>query len=265
MRNLFELLHYYRETLLLLLAMLISLGLIVTGETPQSRALQRAYARIVGTIPRHDFHWDEYLSYREENRFLRQRLMQYALLNAGMADAARENERLREMLRFTQRSPYDLQVAEIISRGASSALSTITLNIGIDHQVEPNQPVLTIDGLIGKTLTVAQNATVVQLVTDRNFRLSVKVGPEGYRGILEPLYEQYAQVTGVVLNTPLKPGDQVLTSGFSDIYPKNLFVGVVEEVENIPGETFCRIKVRYQVVPTDVEHVFVMIDRGTDS
>ncbi|MFC1746775.1 rod shape-determining protein MreC [Candidatus Neomarinimicrobiota bacterium] len=264
MRNIFELLHFYRETLLLILAVLISLGLIVTGETPQSQAIQRAYAGIVGSIPKIDFKLNEYMSYRVENDYLRRRVTQISLQNAALADAARENERLREMLRFTEQSPYFLQAGEVIGYGLASALSTITVNIGSTHLVRENQPVLSMDGLIGKTLTVAENASVVQLVTDRNFRVSVKVGPEAYRGIVEPIYDQYARITGILLNTRVNVGDQVLTSGFSDIYPENLVVGVVDEVEHVPGDTFARIIVRFSVVPAEVEHVFVMLDSDTN-
>ncbi len=262
MRNLFELLHYYREFLLLLLAVLVSFMLLLSGNLRQSFALQELFTGIIGIVPRPNFGIADIVSYKEENQVLRQRLMRYALLNAELADAARENERLRDMLQFTEGSPYELQVAEVISRGASSILSTITLNVGTRHGVEPNFPVLALNGLLGKTMSVTPNASVVQLITDRNFRLSVKVGSEGVRGILIPLYGPFAEVTGILPNSGVRPGDQVLTSGFSDIYPKNLTVALVDEVVVTPGENFCRVRVRFQAEPSEAEHVFVMVGHG---
>ncbi|UCH61844.1 MAG: rod shape-determining protein MreC [Fidelibacterota bacterium] len=262
MRNLFELLYYFRELLLVLLAVLVSLMLLLTGESRQSFALQDLFTGMIGMMPRTNLGFADIISYKEENQVLRHRLMQYALLNAELVDAARENERLRDMLQFTEESPYELQVAEVISRGASSILSTITLNVGTRHGVEPNFPVLALNGLLGKTISVAPNASIVQLITDRNFRLSVKVGSEGIRGILVPLYGPFAEVTGIPLNSDVRPGDQVLTSGFSDIYPKNLPVALVDEVEVTPGENFSRVTVRIQAEPSEAEHVFIMIDHG---
>jgi len=263
-RNLFELLYYLRDLLLLLLAVLVSIMLLLTGESRQSFALQELFTGIIGAVPQPNLGIgiSDIFSYREENQILRQRLMQYALLNAELAEAARENERLRSMLQFTKESPYQLQVAEVISRGASSILSTVTLNVGTKHGVEPNFPVLALDGLLGKTMTVASNASVVHLITDRNFRLSVKVGSEGVRGILIPLYGPFAEVTGIPHNSGIRPGDRVLTSGFSDIYPKNLPVALVDEVVEAPGENFSRVKVRFQAEPSEVEHVFVMGGHG---
>ncbi len=265
MRNLFELLYYIRETLLLLLAVLVALVLLLTGDSRQSFALQGYVAAATGAVPRPSLGISDMIGYRDKNQVLRERVTKYRLLNAELADMARENERLRRMLRFTKESPHKLQVAEVVSRGASSVLSTLTLNIGSHHGVVPNVPVLTMDGLLGKTLTVARNATIIQLISDRNFRVSVKVGAEGSRGILKPLYGLSAEVTGIPVTVPIRPGDAITTSGFSDIYPKNLPVGVVAEVESVPGENFSRLKVRLHANPFDVEHVFVMVIDGPDS
>lgn len=265
MRNLFEILAFFRDELLLMLTILISLTLFLTTASPQAMALQKLYTGIITSVPSLTLGLSEMMSYKEENQALRQRLMRYALINAELAEAGRENDQLRRMLHFTETQPYDLQVAEVINRGASTSLSTVTLNVGTNQGVLPNQPVLTMDGLLGKTITVAQKATVVHLVNDRNFRLSVKVGAEGLRGILEPLYGPFAEISGLLLNSPIYPGDRVLSSGFSDIYPKNMPVAVVDEVVNVPGENFSRVRVRLNVDPSEAEYVFVMVGRGAGS
>ncbi len=222
-------------------------------------ALQKSYASLMVAIPRPNLDFSDLISYQAENQTLRERLMRYTLLNAELADVARENERLRRMLRFTQSSPFDLQVAEVISRGASSVVSTVTLNVGTDQGVTPNQPVLTLNGLLGKTSSVTSKATVVHLITDRNFRISVKVGSAGLRGIMRPLYGQRGEIIGISTNGDILPGDRVLTSGFSDIFPKNLQVGEVEEIINIPGEVYSRVRVQLYADPQNAEHVFVMV------
>ncbi len=244
---------------MLLLAVVISLMLLLSSTSPQSVAMQKGYAGIIGSIPTVNLGFAEYLSYKSENQSLRQQLMRYTLLNAELADIARENEELKAMLRFNQRASYDLQVAEVISRGASSVLSTLTLNVGGAQGITVNQPVLTLKGLIGKTMTVAENATVLHLITDRNFRLSVKIGVEGLRGIMRPLYGQFAEVKGIANDGTIRIGDLILTSGFSDIYPKDLPVGEVVEVTMIPGETSSRVRALLFANPSEAEHVFVMV------
>jgi len=235
--------------------------------TNKSFSLQKIFTEVLGAIPHPNLGISDIISYKEENQLLRQRVMQYALLNAELAETARENERLREMLQLARESQYQLRAAEVISRGASSVLNTVTLNVGTEDGIEPNFPVLVGEGfLLGKTtMSVAANASVVQLVTDRNFRLSVKVGDQGIRGILVPLYDQFAEITGIPPNSDIRLGDRVLTSGFSDIYPRDIPVGIVEEVSTIPGENFMRVRINLHAKPSDIDFVFVMIGHDTDN
>lgn len=260
MRNLFELLYYMRELLTLLLAVLVSLTLLLTNETRQSVFLQATYAGLIASIPRTDFGIAEIISYKDENAILRERLIQYGLLNAELAVTARENAKLREVLQFAQRSPYRLQAAEVISRGAASLLSTVTISVGALDGAKVNDPILSLDGLMGKVLSVAQKASVVHLITDRNFRVSVKIGENAIRGVLRPLTGGVGEIKGVPPGTGVAIGDAVLTSGFSDIYPRNLPVAVVESVSHRPGETFSTIMVQIHSTPESAEHVFILLD-----
>lgn len=265
MRNLFELLYYLREILVLLLAILVSITLLMTNDTRQSIVLQETYAGLVAAIPRPKLDFSDIISYHDENVILRERLMKYSLLNAEMAELARENEQLRQMLSFSDRSPYRLQGAEVISRGAGSLLSTVTINVGSRSNVRKDDPVLTMDGVLGKVLSVAKDAAVVHLVTDRNFRISVKVGSEAVRGILRPTNGGQGLVNGIPLNSAIVPGDQIVTSGFSDIFPKNLPVGIVREAFSVPGENFSRVGVDLNVRPASAEHVFVLLEDNAGS
>ncbi len=262
MRRALQFITEHKRPFTLLVMLFLSVTLMLMGESQKTR-LTRGVATAVFKTGRFTFSSGIYiLDLWRENKRLRLQNLNLSSQISRQDHMLKENERLRSMLQFTKESPYQLQVAEVISRGASSILSTVTLNVGTKHGVEPNFPVLALDGLLGKTMTVASNASVVQLITDRNFRLSVKVGSEGVRGILIPLYGPFAEVTGIHHNSGIRPGDRVLTSGFSDIYPKNLPVALVDEVVEAPGENFSRIKVRFPAEPSEVEHVFVMVGHG---
>ena len=47
-----------------------------------------------------------------------------------------------------------------------------------------NHAVLTPDGIIGKTIQVGKYSSLVQSISDNNFRLSVRIMPSGAVGIL---------------------------------------------------------------------------------
>ena len=259
MRNLFDLIYQLRELLTLLLALLVSLTLLLTNQSRQAVFLQASYAEIIAAIPRPSLGLDDIISYRDENAVLRERLMQYRLLNAELAATARENKQLRELLQFAQRSPYRLQAAEVIGRGAASLLSTVTINVGRNQGVAINDPILDLNGLFGKVLSVSDNAAVVHLITDKNFRVSVKLGNSDIRGILRPVSEREGVINGVAPNSPVAIGDEAVTSGFSDIFPRNLPVAVLSEVSYNPGENFSTLKVSLLARPSGAEHLFVLM------
>ena len=265
MRNLFEWLYYLRELLLLFLAVLVSLTLLITNDNRQSVFLQDSYASLVGAIPRPKLGISDIVSYKEENAILRERLLQYSLLNAELAGTARENERLREMLEFSQRSAHQLRAAEVISRGAAALLSTVTINIGSADGIRVNDPILTLDGLMGKVLSVAGNAAVIHLITDKNFRISVKLGDSDVRGIFRPIGGRMAEINGIPPSSVINLGVEVFTSGFSDIFPRNLPVGLVREVTYAPGDNFSTVLIELYALPSAAEHVFVLLGDNAGS
>jgi rod shape-determining protein MreC len=56
------------------------------------------------------------------------------------------------------------------------------------------------------------------------------------------------------------PGDTILSSGFSTIYPKGLVIGYVEEVKPIPTQYFYSIKVRLSTDFKKLGFVYVVSD-----
>ena len=84
---------------------------------------------------------------RVENRSLR-------ATNEALRDVEHEVNRLRHALNYRERSLFKLVPAEVITRDAATWWRTVTINRGKEDGVEPEMPVLTDEGLIGKTTTV---------------------------------------------------------------------------------------------------------------
>jgi rod shape-determining protein MreC len=77
-----------------------------------------------------------------------------------------ENRRLRAALDYRERAEFKLLPAQILSRDTDSWWSSVKLNRGFSHGVDTAQPVLTGDGLVGRTTTVAKDISIVLLLTD---------------------------------------------------------------------------------------------------
>jgi len=72
-----------------------------------------------------------------------------------------ENKRLRASLDYRERSAFKLLPAQIVSRDASSWWNTAKINRGFGQEVDTAQPVLTADGLVGRTTTVSKEISIV--------------------------------------------------------------------------------------------------------
>ena len=94
-------------------------------------------------------------------------------------------------------------------------------------QILKNQPVIDMHGLIGKTIKVGDSASKVQLITDKNFAVSVKVGKEMSLAIFKPTFGKYGYLEGVLKTLELNVGEIIYTSGVSEIYPSDIPVAKI--------------------------------------
>ena len=151
----------------------------------------------------------------EENQYLREKNLQLNLELESILYAADENKKLRDLLDFKRDTKLKIVPARIINKGIQTNLNSLTIDIGSKNGLLSNQAVLTPEGIIGKTVQVGQSSSLVQSISDNNFRLSVRIMPSGAVGILRWHSNSMCKVYEVQKNVEISIGDRVITSGFS--------------------------------------------------
>jgi rod shape-determining protein MreC len=106
-------------------------------------------------------------------------------------------------------------------------MSSILIDRGQEDRVNINDPVLTSKGVIGKIISTSKSSAEVQLISDVNFRLSVKIVPDDVEGILRWIGDDICEIAELKKISDIKIGDVVLTSNLSIYFPPNLPVGEV--------------------------------------
>ena len=197
----------------------------------------------------------------EENQYLREKNLQLNLELESILYAADENEKLRELLDFKRNTKLKIIPSRIVNKGIQTNLNSLTIDVGSSHGVKPNQAVLTPDGVIGKTIQTGDNSSIVQSISDNNFRLSVRIMPSGAVGILRWNKNNICKIYEVQKNVNINIGDRVITSGFSKIYPSKLPVGVVSGVYDERGSYQKVVNVEIQNDFESIQNVFVIIDK----
>lgn len=183
---------------------------------------------------------EEVAEMREENREAR--------------NAIEENERLRELLNLAnQRRELTFLDASITGRSSSSWESTFTLDRGSRDGVEVNQCVVTSTGyLVGVVAEVGYNYCTVTTLIDPDINVGAIVSETGASGMLASdlttMTEGKCKLTYLASDAELNPGDEVLTSGETGIYPSGIVIGTVDEVRlNAAGTE------RYALITPTVE------------
>ena len=194
---------------------------------------------------------------RVENRALR-------ATNQALRDVEREVNRLRLALAYRERSMFKLVPAEIITRDASTWWRTVTINRGKQDGVESDMPVVTDEGLVGKTTTVSDNIAVVLLVSDENCRVAANVEGTREQGIVSGERVVRTQAPMLELNflskqANLQPGQKAHTSGVGGVFPSGLMIGTVAEykMRELDGQA----RLTPAVDMAKLEDVFVVTGR----
>jgi len=168
-----------------------------------------------------------------ENTTLRVDNRQLRATNQALRDVEREVNRLRHALNYRERSFFKLVPAVVVARDSSTWWRTITINRGKDDGIEGDMPVVTDEGLVGKTTTVSANISIVILVADENCRVACSVEGTREQGIVSGERVTTGVTPRLNLNflskqADLRPGQKVYTTGVGGVFPSGLLVGVVK-------------------------------------
>ena len=176
MRTLYLILLKRKDIFTLILSIILSLLMLNNGESDNVRLL-RSKANRFFTILYSPITWVRSMALiEEEAALLRGKNLQLSFQVESMRYLLEENNRLKELLDFQRESKMTILPARVINMSASPYLSSsLSIDVGLESGVEENDPGITPEGIIGKTTIVGDNASIVQLINDVNFRLSVRI------------------------------------------------------------------------------------------
>ena len=146
-----------------------------------------------------------------------------------------ENEQLRAQLAFSQRAHRSLIPCEIIARDREGWWQTVRLSKGALDGIAPDMAVVSVDGLIGRTVEVSPHTCDVLLVSDPGCKVSARILRTGTFGVVAgrgPSWkgQVVCRMEFINKNAPIVAGDEVMTSGLGGLFPKGLLIGYVDQV-----------------------------------
>lgn len=195
---------------------------------------------------------------KEENAVLRRELGELQLEMQTYSELNQENERLRDLLKFKKRAGYETVSAQVIARDPNDWLGSFTINKGISDGVLKGSAVCSSLGLLGRVAEAGNNYSSVMLVTHPGFRAGGMLADKRVHGIVEGEGKGYARMLYLPVDVEVNPGDLVVTSGLSKIFPKGIIIGKVVSIEKSGTGLFKNALIKPEANAYDQEEVLCL-------
>ena len=144
----------------------------------------------------------------------------------------RQNALLKRTLKLVDYKSEPVVTARLVGSSLTSARRFATLTAGMRHGVQPGQPVIAADGLIGRVLETGQSASRVLLITDGESIVPVRLVRNGVAALARGRGEGTVKISSLLPGArPFRKGDVVTTSATGGLYPPDVPVAVIVEVD----------------------------------
>jgi rod shape-determining protein MreC len=207
--------------------------------------------------------WGHYIDLRRtsvENDRLHSELGRLELRNRELESRAVEADRLATLLGFHTANPnVQMVAAQVIGANADASSRTIFINRGDQDHLRKNMAVITPEGIVGKVVEVYQDTSQVLLITDRESGVGALFSGSRTHGVIKGMSEPYLLMDYVINEEKVSQGQEILTSGEDQIFPKDLLIGTVVKSKN--GNPFATIDVRPAARLDRLEEVLVLLSR----
>ncbi len=173
-------------------------------------------------------------------------------------EAYLEQERLRALLGFRSLSFPNAIPAEVLGVDPSLWAEAITINKGEAHKLRKDSAIVTHLGLVGHVVELAPRSATVLLLTDRRSAVDALVQRTRARGIIFGKSQRLLAFRYVSVRDAVEVGDEIISSGLGDIYPKGVRIGTVISVRPQRYGLFHEISVRPAVDFSKLEEVLAL-------
>lgn len=180
-----------------------------------------------------------------------------------LQEIEKENSRLKQLLQFGEEIQREKVLAQVISWDSSNEFKVLRINKGTADGIELKSPVITAQGLVGYVYRVTFNYADILTLLDQNNRVDALVTNSRSHGIVEGASQQKCFMKYVARSETVNIGDEVITAGLGNVYPKGIKLGKITKVEKESYGITQYIEVEPSVDFRKLEEVVVLLNPKT--
>ncbi|MGP1625358.1 rod shape-determining protein MreC [Prevotella koreensis] len=169
------------------------------------------------------------------------------------------------LLRSTQvqlLSQYKLIPAKVVSNSINKQDNLITIDKGSLDGIRPDMGVVSGNGIVGVVYLVSPHYSMIIPVLNSHSNISVMIENRGYFGVLhwEGGNSKMAFVDDIPRHARFNGGDNIVTSGYSALFPPGILVGKVHRTYNSPDGMSYRLRINLATDFSNLRDVCVIND-----
>lgn len=258
MRKILNLFYHIRPVWQFSIFMLLSLIFMFVNPSRQLAPVRELGARVLEMSSAVFNYMKTNQQLLEENEKLKTELIRQVFWKNFYQNLFFENVRLKKFLKLHQYSDFNFIFARVIGLSPYNGLQAFIIDKGKKDSIKINDPVISLRGLVGRIVDVRDGQAVVQMLLDRNIKIAAKVVRNDERGILG-YYDRNLLILQYIPKTiKIVPGDLVVTSETSQVYPEGIRIGTVVEVNQSPSDHFQKILVQPFVDFNKINEVVIL-------
>lgn len=175
-------------------------------------------------------------SYQDRVTELEEQVAEYQKQLVDYEKTKKQLATYEEFLDVREKNPdYKWVHATVIGRDSAEIFGSFTIDQGSKHGVEINDAVISGEYLIGVVTEVNPTSSVVRSVFDPSVNVAayeIRTGELGYVCADYKLsVDGKCKLAGLKTDTAISQGGIVCSSGTGGIFPKDLIIGVVKDVQ----------------------------------
>jgi len=196
-----------------------------------------------------------------ENENLKKENMELKIQKERNQKILEENERLSKLLEMKENTIYkgSLKFARVSFSDINNLNNKIFIDLGEKDGIKVDMIAVYGDYLVGKIIDVDSDYSIVELITNPNFVISAKTEAD-ILGIARGSDEEdgllYFQPS--IVEDTLKKGEEIVTSGVSNIFPEGIKIGKIENIDDKENYNYKKITIKPAFESKDLKELIVI-------
>ena len=257
MLRILQFLYSLRSFLLFVLLEVLAISLIVSNNSPQGAAFFNSSNALTGSVLKTRSDVVDFFSLAEDNEAL---LSENALLLEQLKVMNAVPDSVSFQLDSALESQFNFRGARIISNSLRFSQNHITLNKGAKDGVFPGMGVFNDQGVVGRVKSVSENFSVAFSLLNTELSISSKIKSNDSFGSIkwDGKNSSKTKLLYVPRHVTANPGDTVVTTGYSAVFPEGIIVGIIESVEQGEDPNYLDIVVNLSTDFSKVHYVYLV-------